>query len=398
MRKNRLAAVENRSSNQGNVAGILTAWFNPWSHQSGDQVWAGLTDCIVEAVSPVLYPCQEERDRYWFNRNLTRLDSFTVRKNLVRRVVSPLGGIALLAILIPAALALASIRQALVVFDIRINDATISLVLATITAMVIVIDTLRRYFHNEASRYFSPELFRGPVPSSQHMDTVGATSGSFVDPLIQSPGGSLYLDQHDVARLLEDLRAKGYMLVTFVDDIDRCSTATMAEVFEAVNLFMSGVNALENGPQAGFVIGIDPSVVAAHLDHVYEQSLGHDGVNHGDDPSPGWAFLRKFVQLPVRLPHISDYDVRNFLSHVVGNRSSYSSDRQEMSLGRRVRIIHRPLAATLLRKRLNSHVLKPVILLNFGIQTLWCDHRVSNRCHGGPWKLTQISKKLSLEG
>lgn len=74
------------------------------------------------------------------------------------------------------------------------------------------------------------------------------------DPLYEARSGYHYLIQHDIAAVIADLRTAGYELVVFVDDLDRCGARTTAEVFEAVNLFLTGTTDLH----AKFVIGLDP--------------------------------------------------------------------------------------------------------------------------------------------
>jgi hypothetical protein len=41
-------------------------------------------------------------------------------------------------------------------------------------------------------------------------------------------------------------------------------------------------------------------------------------VSHGDDPSPGWAFLRKLIQIPVHVPHVSDLGVKRLVDAILG--------------------------------------------------------------------------------
>ena len=112
---------------------------------------------------------------------------------------------------------------------------------------------------------------------------------------------------------VKDLRNAGYGLVVFIDDLDRCTALTTAEVFEAVNLFLSGTTYLE----AKFVIGLDPAVVAAHLDAAYKDLGDMNLPPVGDDPSAGWAFLRKVVQLPVGAPTYTDTAIDQFLAAVL---------------------------------------------------------------------------------
>ena len=65
---------------------ILPVWFNPWAHKSAGEVWAGLTQVIIRAAKPVLGKTDDEWQRYWFTRNLERLDGAEVRRVLIRRV------------------------------------------------------------------------------------------------------------------------------------------------------------------------------------------------------------------------------------------------------------------------------------------------------------------------
>jgi hypothetical protein len=116
------------------------------------------------------------------------------------------------------------------------------------------------------------------------------------DPLYQARSGYLYLVQHDVRDLLQDLAEAGSELVVFIDDLDRCAAATTRDVFEAISLFLS-----EDFPVARFVIGLDPVVVAAHVDDAFSTHASGE-IRHADDPSAGWSYLRKLVQLPIRLP------------------------------------------------------------------------------------------------
>lgn len=150
------------------------------------------------------------------------------------------------------------------------------------------------------------------------------------DPLRRARAGSLYLHQHDVSELVADLDQAGYELIVFVDDLDRCRALTTAEVFEAINLFLAGFvsERRRTGPgnpgepgsslRARFVIGLDPVVVAGHLDRVYADLYDADTTLDGEDPSPGWAFLRKLVHLPVLVPQIPDEEMFRIIDRISG--------------------------------------------------------------------------------
>ena len=118
--------------------------------------------------------------------------------------------------------------------------------------------------------------------------------------------------------LVTDLDRAGYELIVFVADLDRCRALTTAEVFEAINLFLAGFvserrRTRHHRPgepgsslRARFVIGLDPVVVAGHLDRVYADLCDPDTALDEEDPSRGWAFLRKLVHLPILVIYLKD--------------------------------------------------------------------------------------------
>lgn len=277
----------------------LVVPFNPWRHQSGEQVWAGLASAVSESAGQVIMPDQNSRERYWFANNASRVDRRHLQRHLWKRVYSPMLSFAGLGFGLSALGALT-----------KLNLGWAWWVTAGL-ALLGLLHTGRRYFFGRASAFLPGELFAGPVASN-------AFSGTATDPLIRDPyyhakSGYLYLVQHDVKALLEDLAAKGYQVVLLIDDLDRCTPRTTAQVFEAVNVFLA-----DDFPATRFVLGLDTSVVASHVDHAYKELADAKVVAHPDDPSPGWTFLRKLVQLPVRLPRTTEDDVDNVLIAQLG--------------------------------------------------------------------------------
>jgi WD40 repeat protein len=291
--------------------GSLTAWFNPWAYQSSEQVWAGLARSITDAAKPILYPDKAEdvAQSYWLNRNAPRIDRFAVSRSLLLRVVSPLLGLSAITAIAPVLISLAKLNTSFHIAHQRVTLNTLALIVALALLCAGILDTIRRYF-SPASWFLPGDLIRGPILSSSLSEGVTEVVKNLRDPIYQAKSGYLHLVQEDTATTIRDLRNAGYDLVVFIDDLDRCSARTTAEVFEAINLFLSGATEL----QAKFVIGLDPTIVAAHLDTVYE-GLDDDKhlIQYGDDPSPGWAFLRKVVQLPIGAPRVNDLAIDQFL-------------------------------------------------------------------------------------
>jgi hypothetical protein len=100
-------------------------------------------------------------------------------------------------------------------------------------------------------------------------------------------------------RVLDLVASPQRPVVVFVDDLDRCSPGTVAQVIEAINLFLAG-----EFPNCVFVLGMEPGAVAAHVEVAYKDlsSAHQQGRLPGDWSTLGWRFLEKIVQLSVSLP------------------------------------------------------------------------------------------------
>jgi WD40 repeat protein len=293
--------------------GALTAWFNPWVCQSSEQVWAGLARAITDAAEPVLYPpgAEAEAQRYWLTRNASTVDRFAVSRRMLLRIISPLLGFSVLIGIATALINLAQVNNNKL-FHLGHWPITLGLLALGIAIILLLLGlahTARRYY-GPANTFLPADLITGPVLSGSYEQNAAETAKILRDPIYVQQSGYLPIVQADTARTVKDLRNAGYDLIVFIDDLDRCSARTTAEVFEAVNLFLSGTTDLE----AKFVIGLDPAVVAAHLDAAYRDLGDTSLLQYGDDPSAGWAFLRKVVQLPVGAPYVTDAAIDQFLS------------------------------------------------------------------------------------
>jgi len=110
------------------------------------------------------------------------------------------------------------------------------------------------------------------------------------------------------------MRRANREMVLFVDDLDRCAPDVTVEVLQAINLFMSG-----QLHGCRFVLGLDQAVVAAQISEVYGQEELAKTMTYGDDPTLGWSFLRKMIQLPVILPRLTDNAVEGYVRALLGD-------------------------------------------------------------------------------
>jgi KAP family P-loop domain/WD domain, G-beta repeat len=290
-------------------AGQVLGWFNPSAHQSAEQVWAGLARAILDAVGPAVCGDTDQAARYWFARNSARLDRHGLHRQLWRRARSPLLAAGTVALLVPLVTHLAAEPATVTMLGHRVAPGLLTLALPALLLAAGLAHTAVRACFAAAASFLPADLFTGPVPAGVSVRDDGSRAADPDDPLHYARSGHLYLLQHDVSRLLTDLDRMGGELVLFVDDLDRCTPDTTADVLQAINLFLS-----ESFPRARFVLGLDPTVVAAHIDRGYTHSPG----TAGGDPTPGVAFLRKLIQLPVALPAVSPPGVNRLLDATLG--------------------------------------------------------------------------------
>jgi WD40 repeat protein len=319
----------------------VTAWFNPWAHQSSEQVWSGLAWSIIEGTRDQLGASKAERQRYWLARNVHRLDRGALRRSIRHRIWRPFLTV-FAALVVPLALLLARIG---VQADAVSQDPTtlgdwLRLLLRTqepgaggllelsladwltvglMLALVVVIAGMGsyavwQYLFGKASAHLPAEIFDGPIDPAAAASGAGATGERlFRDLPYVSTAGRPYSINRDIDRLVDDLEARGYQLIVFIDDLDRCPASSTVEVFEAVNAFLSDQIYPDTAPR--FVIGLDPTVVAGRLAAAQPGPPEALPASDPDDPNLGWSILRKLSQLTVVLPVISPTHTARLLRH-----------------------------------------------------------------------------------
>ncbi|MFD4668275.1 P-loop NTPase fold protein [Lentzea sp. NPDC058450] len=292
---------------------VLTAVYNPWSAQTGEQVWAGLNDCIVATGAPVIArESSSSLQRFWFQHNTEQLDRSHVQRTLRKRLVSPVLKLAVFALPVPVLIQLlrATTSYRVFGFDLAPHHLVFWVVVALLVAGLA--HTAGRYLFRAADTVLPAELF-GPSGAMRAYSTAVGTDDPLRDPQRRLRKGQLLSAQEDVHRLIRQLGANKTQLVVFIDDLDRCSPRTTADVFEAINGFLS-----ESFPAIRFVLGIDAAATAAHLDAVYSALVATGAGKDAADPSPGWTFLRKLIQLPLPLPRVARTQVEPLLKGLLG--------------------------------------------------------------------------------
>lgn len=286
----------------------VTVWFNPWTYQSGEQVWAGFAHELIEQVSARLP--RAHRERFWLRLNLARVSRTAVRqmfyRSIFERAVKP-------------AVALAVVAAVLI--GSGFIKSAVAILGGGVAASVAII---------AASQWRRPavSLYEALVGGSVYdrvraaRDAAGTWDNLAPDPGYGARSGYVHLIQTDIQRVLALAATPDRPLTIFVDDLDRCSPRTVLEVLEAINLFLAG-----ELQHCVFVLGIEPAMLAAHIETSYEGLIGslkrRDPRLDGSDLS--WSFLEKLIQLSVRVPETPVAALPQFVERLLG-RSAPNAD------------------------------------------------------------------------
>lgn len=299
----RLEAADAGAS--GAAAHNLTVWFSPWMYHSREELWAGLSQEIIKAVTGGL--SHEDQVRLWFELNLRRSDPVPIRLRLMSAVLprTPIGwAIALLAL---SAAIVAVGSEGFVIY----HRPVLAGVVAGLSVLFVAGRVAWSAMRGSVLSVLHPRMFQGPLgglgtgPGGSAPPAEAST-----DPLHESRAGYLYLLQHDIGRIVEVATAERPITV-FVDDLDRCSSELIGQTMEAINLFVNG-GAFRH---CNFVLAVDPAMIAAHIEADRERVIARiagDPVSYGGMDNLGWSFMEKMIHLPVRIPELSQRAVSDY--------------------------------------------------------------------------------------
>lgn len=110
--------------------------------------------------------------------------------------------------------------------------------------------------------------------------------------------------RNDFTNLIE--KSKYEKVVILIDDLDRCLPRNIIDNLEAIKLFL-------NVPGTAFVIAADEYIVSNAIKSEY-QSLIKASEQDGRSQNIGEAYMEKFIQLPYRLPSLSNKEVETYVN------------------------------------------------------------------------------------
>lgn len=281
----------------------LTVWFNPWTYHNRDELWAGLAQEIIKAITGRLPT--EDRARLWFELNLRRSDPVEMRKRLLLSYLprTPFG------IITTLLLTASSVVAFWIEGNAVLNDARYAVLFAVLPALAVLLKLVWTALRGSVADVLPPAMFSGPAAGGLARVPGAAGPDSPVDPLHESRAGYLYLLQHDIGQIV-GMATADRPIVVFIDDLDRCSSDMIGDTVEAINLFVNNTFG-----QCNFVIALDPVTIAAHLETTQEALMRRilgEPLAYGALCDVGWRFMEKFTDLPVRLPRLTDDNVGSY--------------------------------------------------------------------------------------
>lgn len=98
--------------------------------------------------------------------------------------------------------------------------------------------------------------------------------------------------------LLKESKIKN--LIIMIDDLDRCNPDRILETLEAIKLFLSVKNTT-------FIIAMDEDVITYSIKRKYPP------LNQGGEIDVSKDYIEKIIQLPIKLPELSEIDIKNYI-------------------------------------------------------------------------------------
>lgn len=280
----------------------LTVWFDPWRNEKEGPLWASFAAQFLRDVSKQRWIFLLNQRLWWMRlRNAPKrpekvqvflrwfIDLLTVLTVLSLPVLVWY----LLRLFFPGFLTgdAASAGQVAKISDVVEFGAKVA---PTLTLVILFLTTLRSSMESLLSSDLKRYL-NDPHRADQQM----------------------FLNQfHQDFSYLVDLYAKQRKVFVFIDDLDRCDAARATEMMQAINMLTA------DNPRLIFIIGMDRVRVAAGFAMKYEKLLPYVFPTYdvfADAPDErrkavaglehGFAFLEKFIQLPVQIPHPTEDDL-----------------------------------------------------------------------------------------
>jgi GH25 family lysozyme M1 (1,4-beta-N-acetylmuramidase) len=254
--------------------------FNAWVYSGSENLWAGLITTLYQQV--------EAAYGVWRTRYFRLGETF--RRSL-KKTLSLLIGYGVLGILLSLLLDFSTLKEQWDTLDVALN-ALIGTAIggSALAALPALIQAIRELFTSLALARSRQLVELSSRPDFR--DKIGIMND------IKGELGNI----SDMIRKWDQRRKTVTRFVIFVDDLDRCKPEKAVEVLEAIMLLLTDV---DGDPYIVF-LGIDARVLVKAVEERYGKVLVDAGIT-------GYEFLDKIVQIPFRIPHANEEDMKKYV-------------------------------------------------------------------------------------
>lgn len=268
---------------------IPCVWFNPLYFQNSNQVWSGLAHSILHQLVEHL-PNQLEKERFWFRLQMARLDTHAIRRDIHKLILERWlpKGLVWLGLLI--------LTLAYTFTDTQIGQYLQQHIWPQATPVVGAVGHFLYQWLNKNKDWTLDDKLARYIREPDYGKDMGL----------------LHLVDHDLDRALTLLLGENNRTVVFIDDLDRCSPATVNEIMLAINQFISVQHR-----KLYFILGMDTHMVAMAIESASEKQAETYNRNRHTSKGYGWRFMEKFVQLPFFIPRIQPPEARKFMDSLL---------------------------------------------------------------------------------
>lgn len=155
----------------------------------------------------------------------------------------------------------------------------------------------------KAYKNLTPKIIKKWMPSEDELDKITGKD-EYKKLVAEVSAGNTTKVIETFRKIFEDLiKDAGYkVVVVYIDDLDRCDPKRIIECLEAVKLFV-------NVERTAFIIGADERIIeyAIKLHYPIEQE-------REEISSPFSDYLEKLIQLPYKLPKLSDNEQETYIT------------------------------------------------------------------------------------
>lgn len=149
----------------------------------------------------------------------------------------------------------------------------------------------------------TPDCIKKWLPSKEELDVI--TGKDKYNKLMEDVGkGNTSKFIETFRNLFEELvkDAAYKAVVVYIDDLDRCDPRRIIECLEAVKLFV-------NVDRTAFVIGADERIIEYAISQHYPIKMKKEDIS-----SPFSDYLEKLIQLPYKIPKLSDNEQETYIT------------------------------------------------------------------------------------